>query len=95
MSSVGAIARSGLDAARLQLDAAAGGVAHALSGASGRRGSEQVGTEARIEQARNVDARSLASDLVTQKSALYAIKANLRTLQTQDKMIGTLLDLRA
>lgn len=34
----------------------------------------------------------LAADLVAQHEALYAFKANLRTVQTHDAMLGTLLD---
>ena len=34
-------------------------------------------------------------DLVGQRVALYSFAANLRTVQTQDEMLGTLLDTQA
>ena len=37
----------------------------------------------------------LAEDLVGQRMALYSFAANLRTVQTQDEMLGTLLDTQA
>jgi flagellar hook protein FlgE len=37
----------------------------------------------------------LAKDLVEQKSASYQYKANLRTVQTEDQMLGSLLDVKA
>ena len=38
---------------------------------------------------------SLAEDAVTQMAATYAFKANVLTLKTQDRMLGSLLDLSA
>ncbi len=37
----------------------------------------------------------LAGDVVDQKLAKHGVKANVRVLQTADKMIGTLIDLLA
>ncbi|MGE0348855.1 flagellar basal body protein [Hydrogenophaga sp.] len=37
----------------------------------------------------------LAEDLVGQRMSLYSFAANLRTVQTQDDMLGTLLDEKA
>jgi len=37
----------------------------------------------------------LPRDLVDEMSALYSLKANLRTIQAQDEMMGTLLDAHA
>jgi flagellar basal body rod protein FlgC len=93
------IARSGLEAARLQLDQSARGIANAQAGnsrpqAMAREGGAQVHAEGPAVNAPAAVA-TLADNLISQKSALYAFKANLRTLQTQDQMLGTLLDLRA
>jgi flagellar hook protein FlgE len=38
---------------------------------------------------------ALAEDVVAQMSAAYAFKANVLTLKAQDRMLGSLLDLRA
>jgi hypothetical protein len=37
----------------------------------------------------------LADDLVGQRMSLYSFAANLRTVQAEDRMLGTLLDARA
>jgi flagellar hook protein FlgE len=37
----------------------------------------------------------LAEDLVGERMSLYHFAANLRTVQTQDHLLGTLLDIRA
>lgn len=37
----------------------------------------------------------LAEDRVTQRVSLYSFAANMRTVQTQNAMLGTLLDVRA
>ena len=42
-----------------------------------------------------VEGEALAEDLVAQMSAGYQFVANLRVLQTQHKLLGTLLDERA
>jgi flagellar basal body rod protein FlgC len=96
---IASIARFGLDAARLQLDRSASGIANAPTGNSRSQAAAQGRkTQGHVEgPAVNAPAAgpSLADHLISQKTALYAFKANLRTLQTQDQMLGTLLDLRA
>ncbi|MNU09493.1 hypothetical protein D3C72_2560870 [compost metagenome] len=37
----------------------------------------------------------LADDLVGERLSLYSFAANLRTVQTEDRMLGALLDVRA
>lgn len=37
----------------------------------------------------------LAEDLIGQRTSLYSFAANLKTVQTQDDMLGALLDIRA
>ena len=37
----------------------------------------------------------LATDLVEQKAASYQYRANLKTIQTEDQMMGSLLDVKA
>jgi flagellar basal body rod protein FlgC len=99
VNSIASIARSGLDAARLQLDQSARGIANAQasnsrSQAPAQAREAQVHAEGPAVNAPTAGA-TLADNLISQKTALYAFKANLRTLQTQDQMLGTLLDLRA
>jgi flagellar hook-associated protein FlgK len=96
MNSISAIAGSGLQAARLGLDAAANNIANA--GTPGYR-REQVLQQA--DPAGGVRAAlatlpapgdDLAADLVGQRMAAYSFKAGVRVLQTADRMMGTLLD---
>lgn len=96
MTAIASAARAGLDAARLQLDASAHRIANAgiSRGPAAAQRNAQDGAAAPLAQS-GFAASSLAGDLVAQKTAVYAFKANLRTLQAQDQMIGTLLDLRA
>ncbi|HJW12663.1 MAG TPA: flagellar basal body protein [Albitalea sp.] len=99
MNSISSIAQSGMNAALVRLDAAANNIAN-LQTPGYRR--EQVaqqeqaqgGVSASIERAPQ-PGENLAEDIVQQMAASYAFKANLRTIQTQDVMMGALLDLRA
>jgi len=38
---------------------------------------------------------SLAGNLVEQRQALYSFAANLKTIETEDRMLGSLLDVQA
>jgi hypothetical protein len=92
-------ARFGLDAARMQLDSSARGIAGAWAGPSRTQAAaRQQGAQGHADGAATrapAAGATLAGNLISQKTALYAFKANLRMLQTQDQMIGTLLDMRA
>ena len=37
----------------------------------------------------------LAEDLIGQRQALYSFAANLKTIATEDRMLGSLLDVQA
>ena len=96
MSSIFSIGISGLAAAQAQLGSAANNIANAQT-PSFRR--QLASTEARASGGVAVSLRqaaepgeSLAADLVAERQALYAFKANLRSVQTADEMMGSLLD---
>jgi flagellar hook protein FlgE len=98
---------SGMRAAQLRLDTAAHNLANALTPGFQRQVVTQTarpdlgGVNAQIE--REPEAASaagapfghLAEDLVEQRMSLYSFAANLRTVETQDRMLGTLLDTKA
>lgn len=98
---------SGMRAAQLRLDTAAHNVANALTPGFQRQVVTQTaqpglgGVNAQIE--REPEAASvagapfghLAEDMVEQRMSLYSFAANLRTVETQDRMLGTLLDTKA
>jgi flagellar hook protein FlgE len=94
-----AIALSGMHAASLRLDTAAGNVANSQTPGHRRQTTLQQaspggGVTATVTRS-DTEGASLAEDLVTQIDASYQYKANLRLLQTQDRMLGVLLDLKA
>ena len=98
MSSVPAIALSGLKAAQADLDGAAHRIARlATSGVSGPDAAVAAradGTPA--EAAGSVPPlASLAGDLVDQWRAQHAFAANLAVFRSSDAMMGALLDLHA
>jgi flagellar hook-associated protein FlgK len=98
---------SGLRAAQLRLDTTAHNVANALTPGFRRQVVTHTaqpdlgGVNAQIE--REPEAASaagapfgrLAEDMVEQRMSLYSFAANLRTVETQDRMLGTLLDTKA
>jgi flagellar hook-associated protein FlgK len=99
MNTLSSIARSGMAAAQLSLDSSAHNIANQATPAFRRQRVEQAalpdgGVEARVSQAEQ-PGQDLASDLVQQKVSLYAFKANARVLETQDALLGSLLDTRA
>lgn len=98
---------SGMRAAQLRLDTTAHNVANALTPGFQRQVVTQTaqpglgGVNAQIK--REPEAASaagapfghLAEDMVEQRMSLYSFEANLRTVETQDRMLGALLDIRA
>jgi flagellar hook protein FlgE len=99
MNSISSIAISGLNAASARLGVAAHNVANAVTPAFHRQEVQQStqaggGVATRVAQVRQPGS-DLAADMVGQKVALYSFKANLRTLQVEHEMLGTLLDLKA
>jgi flagellar hook-associated protein FlgK len=90
------IARSGMNAAQLQLDVAANNIANSQTPGYKRQSSVQQaapggGVTSAVVTA-DTAGESLAEDMVTQMSAGYAFKANLKVLQTQHHLLGALLD---
>ena len=100
MTSIAAIAQSGLQAAQLRLDSSAHNVANMNTEGFRRQTVEQQaapslgGTRARPGQAGEPGV-ALEQEAVEQMSATYAFKANLQTIKTQDEMVGSLLDVKA
>ena len=99
MSSIASIALSGLNAASSQLATAAHNTANAQTPEFRRQVVQQAaqsegGVVVSIGQAAEAG-EARVEDVVTQMSATYAFKANALTLKTQDRMLGSLLDLRA
>lgn len=102
-SSATAIGLSGMRAAQLKLDSHAHNLANVqtpefrrqLTAQTARPDTSgvdaQVGREAEVSKPFD----RLADDLVRQRMSLYSFAANLRTVQTEDRMLGTLLDTRA
>ena len=102
-NSATAIGLSGMRAAQLKLDSHAHNVANAQTPDFKRQVTTQTarpetgGVDAQIARETEVSAPfdRLADDLVGQRMSLYSFAANLRTVQTEDRMLGTLLDTRA
>ncbi len=101
MASISSIAQSGLQAAQQRLGASAHNVANmntpgfrresvAQEAAPGNAGVATTGV-----QRAGTEGGALEREAVEQLSATYAFAANLKTLSTQDRMLGTLLDTRA
>lgn len=93
------IAQSGMQAAQVRLNAAANNVANAQTPDFRRDQVQQEaqsggGVTARVEKVPQPGAE-LTRDLVEQKSATYAFKANLQVLKAADDTLGRLLDTRA
>ena len=99
MSSIASTARSGMQTAMLQLGTAAHNIANLQT--SGFRRQQVVqqthpegGVVTAVAQAAQPGA-ALAGDLVQQMTAIYLFKANLQMLQTEHRMLGSLLDATA
>ena len=92
-------ALSGMNAASLELATSAHNIANGQTPgfrrqSVARQATEGGGVSAEVIQA-DAAGESLAEDIVTQMSASYAFKANLKVLKTQDEVLGSLLDLKA
>ena len=106
-ASAAAKGASGMRAAQAQLDTSAHNVANMQTPGFQRQQVQQtsqpaaggVSVQVGREPASSAQGRDgfdrLAEDMVEQRSSLYSFTANLRTVQTQDTMLGTLLDVRA
>ena len=99
MNAISSIALSGVQAASTRMDAAAHNIANTQTPGFKRQTVQQQSQESggvltTLGKAEEVGPE-LAADLVDQKVASYNYKANLRTIQTQDQMLGSLLDLKA
>jgi flagellar hook-associated protein FlgK len=97
---------SGMRAAQLRLDTSAHNVANAQTTGFQRQRVTQTaqpglsGVDAQPERVGHAaleggDAGHLAEDRVAQHMSVYSFSASLRTVQTQDRMLGALLDARA
>ncbi len=102
-SSATAIGLSGLRAAQLKLDSHAHNVANVQTPDFKRQVTAQTarpdagGVDVQVGREAEASApfERLGDDLVGQRMSLYSFAANLRTVQTEDRMLGTLLDTRA
>ena len=99
MSSIASIALSGLNAASSQLATAAHNIANAQTPGFRRQLVQQTAQpegEVVVSIGRAADSGdALAEDVVAQMAATYAFKANVLSLKTQGRMLGSLLDLTA
>lgn len=103
--SAAAIGLSGMRAAQARLDSSAHNVANVQTPGFRRQqvtqseGAAGGGVDAQVQQAGQSGGpdgfADLAGDLVEQRMSLYSFAANLRTVQTQDELLGTLLDTKA
>jgi flagellar hook protein FlgE len=98
MNAISSIAVSGMHAASTRLNTAAHNVANAHTPDFQRRtvhqSQETAGVVTTIGKAEEIGA-DLAADIVEQQAASYDYKANLRSLRTQQEMMGSLLDIKA
>ncbi|QBK06675.1 flagellar basal body rod protein [Hylemonella gracilis] len=100
MASLSSIGISGLQTAQLRLDSSAHNVANMNTREFRRQTVTQQdlpdlgGTRASVGQA-SEEGVALEREVVDQMSATYAFKANLKTIQTQDDVLGSLLDAKA
>ncbi len=99
MSAINSIAVSGMNAAMLGLGAAANNVANAQTAGYRRQVVAQEaladgGVAASVGSAA-VPGSNLAADSVQQSVAVYVFKASVRAMQTQNQLLGSLIDIRA
>jgi flagellar hook protein FlgE len=99
MNSLSSIAQSGMGAAMLRLGAAANNIANVSTPGYRREAVQQQALpEGGVDSSIGRDAErgdDLAEDVVQQMIASYSFKANLRVIQTQNDITGSLLDLHA
>lgn len=103
-TSATAIGLSGLHAAQTRLDTSAHNLANAQTPGFRRHAVQQTAAPAgggvltqvvREDTAQAGQLNHLAEDLVDQRMSLYSFKANLKTIEAEDRMLGTLLDRKA
>ena len=99
MNTISSIAVSGANAASTRLDVAAHNIANAQTPGFQRQvvhqqSQETAGVVTTIGKSDEIGA-DLAADLSAQMEASYSYKANLKTIQTQDQMLGSILDVKA
>ena len=107
LSSASAAGLSGMRAAQLRLDTGAHNVANAQTPGFQRQAVAQTarpglgGVDAQVVRkpegapASGGDFGHLAQDLVEGRMSVYSFAANLRVVDAEDRMLGTLLDERA
>jgi flagellar basal body rod protein FlgC len=100
MSSLSAIAQSGMQAAQVQLQATAHNVANLATPGFRRqevvqRAEPEGGGVAASVTRSEAEGASLEADVVAQLQAKNAFLANLAVFKTADRMAGALLDERA
>ena len=99
MNAVTSVSLSGLNAATTRLDASANSIANSQTPGFKRdmvmqQTQERAGVLTTVGKAEEVGPE-LAADLVVQMQATYAFRANLRAIETQNRMTGSLLDMQA
>lgn len=99
MNSIASIAMSGMNAAQLHMSSAAHNIANSATAGFKRQLVDQKtlpegGVAATISQA-STEGSSMVEDLVGQLIARYQFIANLRVIQTEDRLMGALLDTEA
>ncbi len=99
MNSISAIAFSGMNAATARLGVSAHNVANVQTAGFRRQQLQQQtqaggGVTTSVHQA-DSPGSDLAGEAVQQMTALYSFKANLRTVQVEHAMLGSLLDVKA
>ena len=99
MNTISSIALSGVHAASTRMDVASHNIANAQTPGFQRQvvhqqSQETAGVMTTVGKSDEVGP-DLAADLVAQMEASYNYKANLRTIQTQEQMVGSILDVKA
>lgn len=98
MSTISSIAASGVQAATTRLNTAAHNIANADTPGFQRQvvhqSQETAGVVTTIGKSDEIGV-DLAKEIVEQQAASYAYKANLRTIRTQEDLMGSLLDVKA
>jgi flagellar hook protein FlgE len=96
MSSVASTALSGMQTAMLRLGASAHNIANLQTpGFRRQEVLQQAGADGGVVASvvpAALPGEALAADVVGQMTAVYLFKASLMTLQTEQRMLGTLLD---
>ena len=99
ITSLSAVAASGLSANQARLDTSAHNIANLDTDGFRRQQVVQEtqasdGVSTRLRQT-DQPGENLAQDLVNQQVALYNFKANIQVLKTGDQVLGSLLDMAA